>query len=133
MPKELSKGAAWLEEQFVAWRSKQTGLRASIEMFCEHIGISRDDFYNIRKGRPLSQEKADLIADALGTEDVYAAFDLRAPSPLRRLLDRLFDSLTEESKQELIRQAEVLRKREERRGKGRETSETAMDNGNQPA
>lgn len=133
MPKELTKGAAWLEEQFVAWRGKQTSLRASVEMFCRYLGISRDDFYNVRKGQSLSQEKADLVAEALGSEEVYAVFDLKPPNPLRRLLDRLFDSLSDESKEELIRQAELLRKREERRGRGSDATEQAMENGNQPA
>ena len=113
----MTKAAAWLDAKFVEWRSTQTSRRAPVEKFADSIGIERFDFYNVMKGQGLSAEKVAKIAKALADDSAFEAFDVPRPNPLRWALEKLFDTLTDEEKQNVLDNVDEYKKSKRRGGK----------------
>lgn len=90
--------SVWLEEQFVAWRAKQTSRLAGITQFAKHIGISRAalNVYMLRGSRP-DGNNLERIGEVLGYE-IYDLLDLERPDPWVKRMERLFDGLSPESR-----------------------------------
>lgn len=101
----------WLEGKYREWRNERPRSEDSIELFANHVGVSRNTMNNwLNRGQTPGVGSAGLLASKLGPE-IYDLLGIQRPDPLLQVVIERWPYLTNEQKQGIAQQAEIVESR----------------------